>query len=455
MIPVNDGDDAVGDDDAMWPYHPDLLAMPVPRYTSYPTAAEFTHSVEAQAQSDGIAAIRPGQSVSLYIHIPYCREICWYCGCNTGAANRQKRLDGYLEALEAEIALVGRLLGGRGTIGRIAFGGGSPNAIAAIDFVRLLQQITLCLPVHRPEIAIELDPRTLTDGWIEALGSAGVKRASLGVQTFSAAVQKAMGRIQSAERIEASVMGLRATGIQSVNFDLMYGLPEQGAADIEDSLRRSIALHPDRIAFFGYAHVPHLLPRQRQIKGRRAGIEERFAMAALGFQILTRAGYVPIGFDHFALPHDPLAQAQNSGHIRRNFQGFTDDPAEILLGIGASAISSFPDRIVQNEKNPGRYRMRLLAGGLPGALGTMKGREDQVRGQIISDLLCRGTAAAGRLLCHDSLRTALQSFQRRDLIHIEGEQLVLTDAGRPYARAVAAIFDTYRHPMANRFSHAV
>lgn len=444
------------DDQAvMWPYHPQLLERPVPRYTSYPTAAEFTDMVGSARQDMELTAISDDQDISLYLHIPYCREICWYCGCNTGAANREKRLTAYIEALEQEIALIGAKLNGRGSIRRIAFGGGSPNAIAPVDFIRLLQQITLCLPVDRPEISVELDPRILSQAWIDALGAAGVSRASLGVQTFSPHVQQAIGRVQPAEAIERAVRGLRVAGVGSVNFDLMYGLPDQSLADLDDTLLRTAALRPERIAFFGYAHVPHLLPRQRQIKGRLPGVEERFAMAARGFERLSVEGYDAIGFDHFALLHDSLAIAVREGQVRRNFQGFTDDRAEVLIGLGASAISIFPGSIVQNEKNAGRYRMRLLAQQLPGARGVVKSRADRSRGRIIADILCKGEADLQPILRGYDGAAAVWPFMEQGLVRFEGSRLILKDEARPYARAIAACFDQYRQPALERFSHAV
>jgi len=455
LIRVNVRAAAGRDDNRMWPYHADLLGAPVPRYTSYPTAADFGTGVGGEDQSHALAAVAPDQPLSLYVHIPYCKEICWYCGCNTGAANKELRLAGYLEALEREIALVGAGLGGRGVVRHIAFGGGSPNAIAPVAFIRLLQQIILCMPADRPEIAVEIDPRTLSDDWVEALGAVGTSRVSLGVQTFSPQVQAAIGRVQPAGMIARAVERLRAAGIGSINFDLMYGLPGQWLADRSATLDRAIAMRPDRIACFGYAHVPHLIPRQRRIVGHMPGQAERFAMARVAFDTLARAGYVPVGFDHFALPDDSLAVAHRAGGVRRNFQGFTADGAETVIGIGASAISSFGDLIIQNEKNPGRYRMRLSADQLPGALGVRRSAQDRQRGQVIADILCRGQADAGGLLDDPLITVALQPFYRRGLLVRGEERLFLTDGALPYARSIAAAFDAYRVPTSRRFSSAV
>jgi oxygen-independent coproporphyrinogen-3 oxidase len=323
----------------MWPFYPELLETPVPRYTSFPTAAEFTAAVGA-AEAD--AALRGASGdISLYVHIPYCEQICWYCGCNTGAANRRHRLSSYLDALHRDIAITAARLGNRVEVRRVAFGGGSPNAISPTDFVRLVDALTLHLPLADPVWSIELDPRTLTPDWGQVLGWIGVSHASMGVQTFAPELQAAIGRIQPDADIVRATDMLRQAGVTSLNFDLMYGLPGQTSGHLEATLARTVELGADRIALFGYAHVPHLLPRQRRIDASALpGPAERFAMAELGFAILTAAGYQAVGFDHFALPGDPLALAARSGRLRRNFQGFTDDQALALVGRRSAAFPS-------------------------------------------------------------------------------------------------------------------
>jgi oxygen-independent coproporphyrinogen III oxidase len=356
---------------AMWTYYPELLETPVPRYTSFPTAAEFGAEVGADDAAAALAA--SCGAVSLYLHVPFCEKICWYCGCNTGAAGKAQRLASYLDALHRDIAITGVRLGRGAAVRRIAFGGGSPNAISPTDFVRLIDALTLHMPLDEPDWSIELDPRTLSLDWGQVLGVVGVRYASLGVQTFDPALQVAIGRVQPDPEIVRAVELLRRNGISSLNFDLMYGLPGQSLAALEATLLRSVALGADRIALFGYAHVPHMLPRQRRIDGSALPDQAaRFAMADFGYQLLTGAGYVPVGFDHFALPGDPLARAVAEGRLRRNFQGFTDDPAGTLVGLGASAIGCFPDVLVQNEKNAGRYRMLLSQDRLPAALGVRR-----------------------------------------------------------------------------------
>lgn len=439
----------------MWPYHPDLLARPVPRYTSYPTAVEFSDRVGRAEQIEALARIGGEASISLYVHIPYCREICWYCGCNTGAANSTARLASYLEALEREITLTARHLQGRGRVARIAFGGGSPNALPPLSFVRLLDQLITQFDAAAATISIELDPRTLDNAWYDVIAQARVTSASLGCQTFAPHVQQAIGRIQPLEMIEIAVARLRAAGVQSLNFDLMYGLPGQTPADLETTLDETLRLRPDRVALFGYAHLPSVITRQRKIEASQLpDTQQRFEHAALGFERLTHAGYRAVGFDHFALPADPLAIAAKQGRLRRTFQGFTDDHADVILGLGASAISQFPGLIVQNEKLAGRYRMRVTAGNLAGHRGVVRSPETRRRADIIENLLCTGKAPILEDVL-EPVRAALEAFAARDLLVLGPHDLRITPAGLPYARVIASMFDSFRADAFRTFSNAV
>lgn len=439
----------------MWTYHPELLGRAVPRYTSYPTAAEFHDGVGEADMAAALAELPRGTPVSLYVHIPYCREICWYCGCNTGAANRPGRLSAYLDALEAEIDLVASRLSDRARVTRIAFGGGSPNAISPWRFVQLVERLVSRMAAADAALSIELDPRALDRPWLDALAGLGVASASLGVQTFAPHVQAAIGRIQPPEMISRAVEGLRAAGVRSLNFDLMYGLPNQGIAELDDALERTVALAPDRIAVFGYAHLPALLPRQRRIDDDALPDGHgRFEQAARAYERLAAAGYRPIGFDHFARPGDPLAQAAAEGRLRRNFQGFTDDPCDHLIGLGASAISEFPGLLAQNEKMAGRYRMLLSAGRLPARRGVRRTAEDRRRGAMIERMLCDGAVEADEALAF-AIRPALESARAAGLVTFDKTRISLTTDGLPYARTIASLFDAYRSGSAGTFSRAV
>ena len=396
------------------------------------------------------------QILSLYLHIPFCREICWYCGCNTGAANRTARLDAYLARLHGEIDLVAARLAGRGRIGRIAFGGGSPNAIPPAAFAALVAHLRMAFASEGAPLSLEIDPRGFDADWAGVIADTGVARVSLGVQTFDPILQAVIGRVQPGEAIIRAVTLLRAAGVGSINFDLMYGLPGQDDEALAATLDETIALAPERLAVFGYAHVPQLIPRQRRIDATALpDAAARFGQAALAHERLTRAGYRAIGFDHFALPQDPLARAAANGTLRRNFQGFTDDPADIVIGLGASAISAFPDRLLQNAKNAGAWHQAIGANRFATARGIHRSPLDQRRGQAIADLLCRGVADLDALPERDIIRERLRRFEQVGLITWQGTRVRLATDALPYARSVAAAFDAWRNEEDMRFSHAV
>lgn len=359
----------------------------------------------------------------------------------------------YLEALEAELALVAKRIGGRGCLRRIAFGGGSPNALSTVEFVRLLDRMITVFAAGQPDISIEIDPRGFTPEWALVLAASNVTRVSLGVQTFAPHVQASIGRIQPLSLIENCVSALRMRGIAAINFDLMYGLPNQSLDDLADSIELAITLRPTRVALFGYAHLPNMIARQRRIDGGALpDANLRFRQSAMGFDLLVAAGYVPIGFDHFALPEDPLASAAKSGGVRRNFQGFTEDANDTLLGFGASSISMLPGLLVQNEKNIGTYRARVNAGSLPTARGFMPDALDIKHSHWIERLLCEGHVEIGP---DSQTRQALKPFEDRGLTKWRGDTLYIEDSGRPYARCIAAIFDRFRQSDKNGASQAV
>ncbi len=425
----------------MWNHFPELLRRPVPRYTSYPTAADFGAGVGPESHALALQQVAPGAPLSLYVHIPFCEEICWYCGCNTARSNRPARLTSYLDALHEEIALVAGLLGGHGRVRRITFGGGSPNAIQPLDFVRLIGDMMVAFHAEDPLISLEIDPRHVSADWLRVIRAAKVRYVSMGVQTFDPQVQAAIGRVQPHETIAGLTGALREAGITSLNFDLMYGLPRQDRAVLMDTLERTVALRPDRIALFGYAHVPSVIPRQRRIDATDLPDEaERFAMAALGHDFLVAQGYQPVGFDHFARPGDPLAIAAREGRLHRNFQGFTDDESDCLIGFGASAISQFPALYTQNAKNAGAYRQAISAGRLATERGVARDPESRACGTLISDILCHGRGELPARLA-PTQSEMLEEFVQRGLVTTGGGLLRLRPSAAPYARTIAAIFD--------------
>ena len=358
--------------------------------------------------------------------------------------------------LRAEIAVVAAHLGGRGRVTRIAFGGGSPNAVAAADFAALLGVLRRSFAADAALVSVEIDPRAFDAEWAAMLGDNGVTRASLGVQTLAPAIQAAIGRVQPQAMIESAVALLRDAGVTSLNFDLMYGLPGQRAADLAETIDGALAMVPDRLAVFGYAHVPQMISRQRRIDASDLpDSEKRFEQAALADRLLGDAGYQAVGFDHFALPADPLAVAARAGRLHRNFQGFTDDDAVATIGLGVSAISAFPDRLIQNDKHNGRYHAALDAGLFPAALGCHRDDDDRFRGKLITSILGQGHGDAGLLAADPEVRQRLAPFEARGLLRWRGSRVELAATAMPYARSVAAVFDRYRGASSASFSRAV
>jgi oxygen-independent coproporphyrinogen-3 oxidase len=433
-------------------YLADIAEARVPRYTSYPTALAFDDGVGAGAQADALAAVPSGTAASLYVHIPFCDTICWYCGCTTGAVGRRSRLTAYIDAVIVEATRVAEAFAGQ--IEAVHFGGGSPNALDPHDLARLAAALRDNFAMAPGCVwAIELDPRSFDTHYAERLAECGFHRASLGVQTFAPHVQAAINRIQPARKIAAVVAELRATGIANLNFDLMYGLPGQRLDDIAATLARALPLAPSRIAMFGYAHLPVAMPRQRMIDSSRLpNAEQRFWQSALAHDLIIEAGYRAIGFDHFAKPDDALALAAEQGRLRRNFQGFSADQARVTVGLGASAISQFPGLIVQNEKHNGRYRMRVRAGELAGSRGVVRRPEDQQRADAIERLLCDGRLDLARLpTCSENpdgwaerAIEVIDALAETGIVARRGKRVEITSIGRPYARVVAAAFDGSR-----------
>ncbi|WP_322963936.1 oxygen-independent coproporphyrinogen III oxidase [Sphingomonas fuzhouensis] len=444
-------------------YHPDLAGAAVPRYTSYPTAVDFTPAVGAERQALALLGVGRDMPVSLYIHIPYCHEICWYCGCNTGAIGRAARLDDYVEALLAEIATVARLLDGR--VGSVHFGGGSPNVLSPAQLHRIADAIRDQFGVDEAaEWAMEIDPRGFDAERAAAVAAIGIRRVSIGVQTFALPIQRAINRIQPYDRVAGVVDRLRGVGIRHINLDLMYGLPHQGLDDIAATIAAALQLRPSRVAMFGYAHVPAMLPRQRMIDAATLpDAEARFGQSALADRLMGEAGYRPIGFDHYALACDSLARAAAAGRLRRNFQGFTDDPAEAVIGLGASSISQFDGVIVQNEKHVGRYRAAVRDGRLAGVRGVVRTAEDRLRGAIIAHILCEGRVDLAAVCSDheadlhilDGSVAALDALAARGIVARSGGQVVMAETDRCYRRLVAAAFDARRVSVRGRASVAV
>jgi oxygen-independent coproporphyrinogen III oxidase len=437
----------------------------VPRYTSYPTALQFTGDVDGQTCAAWLQDVAADATVSLYLHVPFCRAICHYCGCHTKAARRDEPIIAYAARLGQEIELVLRHLGAGRRLVHVHWGGGTPSILPEGDFLALVDQIHAgfdCSP--EMEHAIELDPRTITPRLAKTLKGAGVNRVSLGMQDFNPEVQLAIGRWQPYEEVVTAVTRLDEAGLDRISFDLMYGLPRQKEREITLNAARAASLWPDRIAVFGYAHVPWLKSHQRRIDtAALPGAVERLEQAKLTGRLLQGAGYEPVGLDHFALPHDNLAMAAARRTLRRNFQGYTSDPADILIGVGASAIGRLPQGYVQNAADIGGWGRAVEAGSLATRRGRRLSVDDVMRGDVIEQLMCffecdLDMVCARHGLGREALgdcNPALEEMARDGLISLAGGHVHIPPAARPFTRVVAAAFDAYLEPAIDRHSAAV
>ncbi len=435
----------------------------VPRYTSYPTAPHFHDGVTGKTSARWLSRLDVDAPISLYLHVPYCKQACWYCGCNMKLASRYEPIGQYAKTLRAELRLLAKRLPGRMKVSHIAWGGGTPTSFRPVDLAHtmdLVRELFDVLP--GAEIAIESDPRTLAQEAIEAIGALGFTRASFGIQEFDPRVQAAINRVQPPEMVASAVQALREVGVSAINFDLIYGLPHQTVESLVSTVEICADLAPDRFALFGYAHVPWAAKRQRMIPEEALpGLYARMAQADAAAEALKAAGYIRIGMDHFARPEDELAKADRDGTLRRNFQGYTTDTAETLLGVGASSIGRTPSGYVQNITETGAWARAVEAGTLPVARGVALSPDDRIRGQVIEELMCRGRVDLDMVAEAHSAPgwylgdlPALAPMVEDGIVVLEGARLTLTDIGAPLVRVVAAVFDTYleggraRHSMA-------
>jgi len=436
-------------------------SAPVPRYTSYPTAPHFSGTVGADTYAAWLAALAPRTRLSLYVHIPFCDTLCWYCGCCTKEVRRYEPVAAYLDTLRAEIDMVAERIPAEHGVTHIHWGGGSPNVLSPGDIEALADVQRRRFRVREDaEFAVEIDPRGLDGEKVAAFARAGVTRVSLGVQDFDATAQAAINRRQSFAETETAALAFREHGIRALNVDLVYGLPHQTRASLQDTVEKVVALRPSRIAAFGYAHLPERLKHQRLIPtSSLPDAVERFGQASRIARLLTRAGYVRIGLDHFALPDDPLA----SGSVARNFQGYTTDKAEALLGFGASAIGQLPQGYVQNHPATGEYARRIADDRLATARGVALTENDRMRALVIERLMCDLAFPTQELRARyggrsDPIVREAQELLAADEDHLlesDGETFRLTERGRPFVRTIAACFDTYLHSTAARHAPGV
>ncbi|MFO1014186.1 MAG: oxygen-independent coproporphyrinogen III oxidase [Caulobacteraceae bacterium] len=436
-----------------------------PRYTSYPTAVQFTGDVNAQVHSGWLSEIDPARPVSLYAHLPFCPRLCWYCGCNTRAVRHQSTVTDYVELLIKEIATARGHLPAMLRAHALHLGGGTPNMTSPSDLQMMFEAFREAFHIDASaRISAEMDPVSLTESWVKAATAEGLNRASLGVQDLDPKVQAAVNRLEGFDVLQRAFGWLRDNDVDSINFDLMYGLPLQTTAGVAKTLETVLTLRPDRIALFGYAHVPWMKAHQKLInEGDLPGPEERLAQSEMAARILVDHGYVPIGMDHFALPEDSLARAATHDGLRRNFQGYTDDAAASLIGFGASAISRLPGGYAQNLTGEVAWRAAVRAGRLPTARGVPVTAEDRLRGAVIEQLMCAFRADVGAIRARvdgegvdlSAAFDTLRELEADGLVALEGEVVALTEKGRPFLRAACLAFDQYFDASAGRHSKAI
>lgn len=437
----------------------------VPRYTSYPTAPHFNSGVGEAVYRQWLAELDPGLPLSLYVHVPFCDSLCWFCGCHTKIVRRYAPVATYLELLLREIELVAGALTGRRRVCHLHLGGGTPTILAAADMERLFAVLRGAFDLDSDaDIAVEIDPRALTVESVATLGRVGVNRASLGLQDLDPRVQKAVNRVQSLAETQDIATALRRAGVGSLNIDLMYGLPHQTVAGVLATIDAVQVLAPERVCLFGYAHVPWMKRHQRLIdEAALPGPEDRFAQYMAAAERLQQAGYVWIGLDHFALPDDALAAALRERRLHRNFQGYTTDAASTRLGFGPSAIGGLPQGFAQNSTAMPAYRTAVEAGRLPIQRGLALSEEDRLHAAVIEQLMCYLEVDLGVLsrrfghgpdVFHDAVRS-LEEPAADGLVDIDGATVRVTERGRPFVRTICAHFDRHLAPGAKHHAHAV
>jgi oxygen-independent coproporphyrinogen-3 oxidase len=429
-----------------------LFDARVPRYTSYPPATKFSDAVGPNQFTQWIRDIPKGAQISAYVHVPFCRKLCWFCACRTQGVRSDEPVRAYLASLKQEIALLRSILPDGVTLSRLHWGGGTPTLISARMIRDLAGEIQSVLPLAKDaEFSIEIDPNEIDDARLDALAMAGMNRASIGVQDFHPDIQQIIGRIQSYEVTRDTVTALRDRGIKSLNTDILFGLPDQTPSRIAQSVQMLLSLAPDRVSLYGYAHVPWMARRQSLIPTDALPTpEERLALFEAAQVLFKRDGYQEIGIDHFAKPDEGLAQAARTGHLRRNFQGYTDDTCDVLLGLGASSISRFPQGYAQNASATSAYQKAVRAGDFATVRGHAFTSDDRLRGRMIEALMCDFRINTAELVDQygadptqiaQIYQTALAAFP--GMVAKTGDGFEILPQGRPLTRMVARSMDPY------------
>jgi len=429
-----------------------LFDARVPRYTSYPTAPHFSAAVGPDTYAEWISAIPEGGAISLYVHVPFCRRLCWFCACRTQGTQTDAPVVSYVETLKAELALLADRLPAGVTLSRLHWGGGTPTLLSPTLMTDLAQAIFAVAPLGPDaEFSVEIDPNEIDEARLDALAAAGMNRASIGVQDFDAEIQKTIGRIQGYDVTRRAVEMIRARGIHSLNADILFGLPHQSKARMTESVQKLLSLNPDRVALYGYAHVPWMAKRQQLIPSDALPTPEaRLDLFDTARRLFLWDGYAEIGIDHFARPEDGLTKALRSGTLKRNFQGYTDDQAQVLIGVGASSISRFPQGYAQNAPATSAYTAAIRDGRFSTSRGHAFQGEDLMRGRMIEMLMCEDRIDANEIrdefgISDAALQAMFQDVARAfpGMLDIGPDALAIRHEAHPLTRMIARAFDAY------------
>ena len=438
----------------------------VPRYTSYPTAVQFEPDFQGATADQWLAALNPEATLSIYIHIPFCRQLCWYCGCHTSVPNSYDRAARYVEYLVKDITRSAAIFQGRkGKVTHLHFGGGTPTYLDDLHIAEIVEAVDQGFGLAPGgEMALESDPRTLTKERARVLSSMGFNRISFGVQDFATSVQMKINRLQTFGLVKAANDFLREAGFTSVNFDLMYGLPAQTVDSVAKTAEQAASLKPDRISVFGYAHVPWFKRHQKMISDADLpGVRERYQQATTIAHELNAHGYASIGLDHFALEHDELTKAAKAGAMRRNFQGYTTDVSDALLAFGASAIGECGQGFYQSARDALEWSQKIEHNESPVTRGLAMTAEDRMRAEVIERLMCDlSVDAAAIAMRHgfdpsifDDVAEKLEPTVLAGISTIAGTRISVAPKHRLYLRTVASAFDTHFVSAPNRHAKAV
>jgi oxygen-independent coproporphyrinogen-3 oxidase len=429
-----------------------LFDAKVPRYTSYPTAPHFGRDIGAGDFIRWIEAIPQGAKISLYVHVPFCRRLCWFCACRTQGTQTDKPVIAYLETLKTELQMLGTHLPRGVHLSRLHWGGGTPTLLQPAMMQELAEAIKTIAPfTDETEFSVEIDPNEIDGPRLDALAAAGMNRASIGVQDFNDDIQRSIGRLQGYDITKWAADEIRARGVASLNADILYGLPHQSKARITESVQKLLSLNPDRVALYGYAHVPWMAKRQQMLPSDALPTpEERLELYETARRLFLWDNYTEIGIDHFATQDDGLSVALKAGRLRRNFQGYTDDTADVLIGVGASSISKFPQGFAQNAPATGAHTAAIREGRFSTARGHAFSDEDRLRSRMIEQLMCEFRIDAAEMsatfgIPPQGIRKMLDAGAApfKGLVKVDDSGLSIPPEARPLTRMIARSFDAY------------